>query len=195
MGGKGNFDNPDRVFVRPITGEYNLSEELRRLRSRPRVRKGAEIEFYGGPQHFNKDYVEPKDGIAQTLHIHLEEIAPGGRSAKHGHVNEAVFYILDGIGVEVHDGIHYEWESGDVAIVHNNCVHQHFNRSPDRPARALVMKTKPQYLFMNMLFQKTVQQIPSQPAPGAEGFVPRLDPQASDHEPAHEVAHETQPAR
>ena len=111
MGGKGNFDNPDRVFVRPITGEYNLSEELRRLRSRPRVRKGAEIEFYGGPQHFNKDYVEPKDGIGQTLHIHLEEIAPGGRSEKHGHVNEAVFYILDGIGVEVHDGIHYEWEA------------------------------------------------------------------------------------
>ncbi len=109
-------------------------------------------------------------------------------------MNEAVFYILDGIGVEVHDGIQYEWESGDVAIVHNNCVHQHFNRSPDKPARALVMKTKPQYLFMNMLFQKTVLQIPSAPAPGAEGFVPRLDAQTADHDTAHELAHQTQPA-
>jgi quercetin dioxygenase-like cupin family protein len=186
--GKGNFDNPDRIFVRAIQGEYNLSEELRRLRSRPRVRKGAEIEFYGGPQHYNKDYMEPKDGLGQTLHIHLEEIAPGGRSAKHGHVNEAVFYILDGIGAEVHDGIRYEWEGGDIAIVHNNCVHQHFNRSPDKPARALVMKTKPQYLFMNMLFQKTIVQIPSEPSPGAEGFVPRLDAQVADH--AHDHAHD-----
>jgi quercetin dioxygenase-like cupin family protein len=188
--GKGNFDNPDRVFVRAIQGEYNLSEELRRLRSRPRVRKGAEIEFYGGPQHYNKDYMEPKDGLGQTLHIHLEEIAPGGRSAKHGHVNEAVFYILDGIGAEVHDGIRYEWEGGDIAIVHNNCVHQHFNRSPDKPARALVMKTKPQYLFMNMLFQKTIVPIPNDPSPGAEGFVPRLDAQTSDHDHEHEHVHE-----
>jgi quercetin dioxygenase-like cupin family protein len=185
---KGNFDNPERIFVRAIQGDYNLAEELRRLRSQPRVRKGAEIEFYGGPQHYNKDYVEPKDGIAQTLHIHLEEIAPGGVSAKHGHVNEAVFYILDGEGAEVHDGIRYEWEGGDVAIVHNNCVHQHFNRSPDKPARALVMKTKPMYLFMNMLFQKTIVPIPTAPSPGAEGFVPRLDAQTADHD-HHEHLH------
>jgi quercetin dioxygenase-like cupin family protein len=188
--GKGNFDNPNRIFVRGIQGEYNLTEELRRLRSRPRVRKGGDLEFDGGPQHYNKDYLEPKDGLGQTLHIHLEEIAPGSRSAKHGHVNDAVFYILDGEGSEVHDGVTYDWEAGDVAIVHNNCVHQHFNRSADKPARALVMKTKPMYLFMNMLFQKTIIPIPTEPAPGAEGFVPRPDAQIGDHDDTHEHAHE-----
>ena len=30
----------DRVFVRAIAGQYNLKEELARLRSLPRVRKG-----------------------------------------------------------------------------------------------------------------------------------------------------------
>jgi quercetin dioxygenase-like cupin family protein len=80
----------------------------------------------------------------------------GGKSQKHGHVNEAAFYILDGQGAEIHDGMRYEWAAGDAAIVHNNCVHQHFNRNPDRPARALVMKTKPMYPFMNMLFQQMV---------------------------------------
>jgi len=39
--------------------------------------------------------------------------------------------------------VRYDWQAGDVAIVHNNCVHQHFNASPDKPARALVIKTKP----------------------------------------------------
>src|SRR3984885_978503 len=146
----------DRVFVRPVAGEYNLTQELARLRSLPRVLKGRERPFHSGPQQFSKHYMEPKDGLGQTLHIHLEEYSPGGKSQKHGHVNEAVFYILDGEGAEEHDGIRYEWEAGDAAIVHNNCVHQHFNRSPDKPARALVLKTKPMFLFMNMLFQKTI---------------------------------------
>ena len=164
----------DRVFVRAITGEYNLKEELRQLRARPRVRKGAEIEFTGGPQHWNMDYISPGVGLGQTLHIHLQEYAPGGFSNKHGHVNEAVFYILDGEGVEEHDGINYEWEAGDIVIVHNNCVHQHSNRSQTKPARTLVMKTKPMYMFMNMLFQKRIKSSADTP-PTGEVHVPRRD--------------------
>jgi gentisate 1,2-dioxygenase len=160
----------DRVFVRGVQGQYSLKEELARLRSMPRVRKGAELTFIDGPQTYSRHYVEPKDGITQTFHLHLEEYAPGGKSQKHGHVNEAAFYILDGDGYEVHDGVRYDWTAGDVAIVHNNCVHQHFNASATRPARALVIKTKPMYMFMNMLFQKLVEPRPTTPASGAEGF-------------------------
>ncbi|HEY4073220.1 MAG TPA: cupin domain-containing protein [Herbaspirillum sp.] len=163
----------DRTFVRAIAGPYNLSDELTRLRSMPRVRKAKDIKFVDGPQTYSRHYVEPKDGISQLFHIHLEEYAPGGKSQKHGHVNEAAFYILDGDGYEIHDGIRYDWTAGDVAIVHNNCVHQHFNASNTKPARALVLKTKPMYLFMNMLFQKEVEPRVRQPAPGGEGFVER----------------------
>jgi gentisate 1,2-dioxygenase len=160
----------DRVFVRGMQGQYSLREELARLRAMPRVIKGRAMKFVDGPQSFSKHFVEPVDGLTQTLHVHLEEYAPGGRTQKHGHVNEAAFYILDGKGYEVHDGVRYDWQAGDVAIVHNNCVHQHFNASPDKPARALVIKTKPMYMFMNMLFQKLVEPRPAEPAPGAEGY-------------------------
>ena len=27
--------------------------------------------------------------------------------------------------------------AGDIAIVHNNCVHQHFNADPERPVRLI----------------------------------------------------------
>jgi gentisate 1,2-dioxygenase len=162
--------NKNRVFVRAIQGQYNLTEELARLRALPRVRKGSELKFSDGPQAYSRHYVEPKDGITQTFHLHLEEYGPGGKSQKHGHVNEAAFYILDGEGYEVHDGVRYDWKAGDIAIVHNNCVHQHFNASDTKPARALVIKTKPMYLFMNMLFQKQVESRQTQPAPGAEDF-------------------------
>jgi quercetin dioxygenase-like cupin family protein len=163
----------DRVFVRGIQGQYSLKDELQRLRDMPRVRRAKDIRFRDGPQTWSRHYVEPKDGITQTFHLHLEEYGPGGRSQKHGHVNEAAFYILDGEGYEVHDGVRYDWKAGDVAIVHNNCVHQHFNASGTKPARALVIKTKPMYMFMNMLFQHTVEPRPSEPAPGGEAFQAR----------------------
>jgi quercetin dioxygenase-like cupin family protein len=165
--------NKNRVFVRPIAGAYNLRDELTRLRSMPRVVKGSTKKFNKGVQSFSKHFVEPKDGITQTFHIHLEEYAPGGRTSQHGHVNEAAFYILDGTGYEIHDGIRYDWSAGDVAIVHNNCVHQHFNADPLKPARALVLKPKPMMLFMNMLFQFVVKQRPTEPAPGGVGYEPR----------------------
>ena len=62
----------NRVFVRAITGHYKLKDELARLRALPRVRKGNQIKFIDGPQAYSRHYVEPEDGITQTLHIHLE---------------------------------------------------------------------------------------------------------------------------
>jgi mannose-6-phosphate isomerase-like protein (cupin superfamily) len=184
------YNSSDRTFVRAIQGEYNLTQELERLRARPRVVRGRDLEYFNGPHVFGKHYLEPKDGLGQTLHVHLQEYAPGATSQKHGHVNEAVFYILDGEGAEVHDGIEYDWEAGDVVIVHNNCVHQHFNRSTEAPARTLVMKTKPMYLFMNMLFQRSIKKQSRDVHPNAVGFVPREDhhyfPDADhDHDHVH----------
>jgi len=69
--------------------------------------------------------------------------------------------------------VRYDWEAGDVAIVHNNCVHQHFNADSHKPARALVIKTKPMYMFMNMLFQKTVEPRPTEPTPEGAEFMAR----------------------
>ena len=171
----------DRIFVRSIQGAYNLTEELERLRSMPRVKKAKEIKFVDGPQAYSRHYMQPKDGVTQLFHIHLEEYGPGGKSQKHGHVNEAAFYILDGDGYEIHDGIRYDWTAGDVAIVHNNCVHQHFNASDTKPARALVLKTKPMFLFMNMLFQKQVEPRSADPAPGGENFVVREEEEEVNH--------------
>ena len=174
MGKESHYSSKkDRVFVRGIAGKYSLTDELTRLRSMPRVIKGKDLLFNDGPQSFSKHFIEPVDGLTQTLHIHLEEYGPGGRNQKHGHVNEAAFYILDGKGYEIHDGIRYDWSAGDIAIVHMNCVHQHFNADPVKPARALVIKPKPMILFMNMLFQKSVIPRPTEPTPEGQGFVPR----------------------
>jgi quercetin dioxygenase-like cupin family protein len=192
MGNASHYDNSrPRMFVRGISGEYNLKTELARLRSMPRVVKSTQLNFTAGPQAFSKHFMEPEDGLGQTLHIHLEEYAPGGHSQMHGHVNEAVFYILDGAGFEIHDGKRWEWKAGDVVVVPNNCVHQHNNGNPHKPARALVIKTKPMYMFMNMLFQKRVTERPTTPTPTQGDFVPREDHDEDDaHAHSHSHSHD-----
>jgi hypothetical protein len=83
----------------------------------------------------------------------------------------------------VHDGVRYDWKAGDVAIVHMNCVHQHFNASTEKPARALVLKPKPLIMFMNMLFQQTVIPRPKEAAcPAGEGYQPRNNETNHNHE-------------
>ena len=160
----------DRIFVRAIQGQYSLKEELARLRAMPRVRKGKEHQVRRRPADLQPPLRRAEGRHHADVPSAPRGIRPGGKSQKHGHVNEAAFYILDGKGYEIHDGVRYDWQAGDVAIVHNNCVHQHFNASPDKPARALVIKTKPMFMFMNMLFQQLVEPRPTTPAPGAENF-------------------------
>ena len=70
------------------------------------MRKGTELKFSDGPQAFSRHYVEPKDGITQTFHLHLEEYGPGGKSQKHGHVNEAASILTrwkGKLGIEATD--------------------------------------------------------------------------------------------
>lgn len=167
-----------RPFVRGLSSfTFNLREELRRLRKVPRVIKGKDLKLKGGPQYFNVNILAPKEKASQVLSAHFAVFAPGGKSQKHGHMNEAMFYILDGKGHEIHDGVRYDWEAGDVVVVRNSCVHQHFNDDPNRPARAIVIKSKPLYLFMNLVMQEVVEEQPKEPVPGHDDFEPTYFPE------------------
>jgi len=160
-----------RIFVREVAGKY--AELYQELLEQPRVYKSKEMPFKGGPTIFGKKVVNPqKVPTIQAIEGHLEVIAPGSYGQKHGHMNSAVFYILDGKGYDVHDGVRYDWAAGDACIVEDACVHQHFNADPKRPARILVMKAKPLFIFFNLMFQKNVTYPPSEPLPGFEDFQP-----------------------
>ena len=160
-----------RVFVRELAGKYD--EIYRQLLEQPRVYKTKEMSFKGGPALFSKTPINPQSAmITQAIETHLDVLAPGMYGQKHGHMNSAVFYILDGKGYDVHDGVRYDWEPGDACIVQNGCVHQHFNADTTRPARYVVFKGKPLFLFFHMMFQRMVDYPPKEPLPGWEDFQP-----------------------
>lgn len=166
-----------RTFLRGITSEtYTLDEFRRRQRAVPRVRKyGTRTQsgHSGGSEHDSAWWVVgPGDDpfVTQTLEAHFVEIAPGQSNQGHGHQNEAAFYIIDGTGYEIHDDQRYEWATGDLVIVHADCVHRHWNLSETKPFQAIVMKAKTAYMYMGLM-----QQGKGGPIQNPEAFSDRVD--------------------
>ena len=163
-----------RVFVRALEGTYgNLVKELF---GQPRVYKSRDMQWKGGPSFYGKKVINPQSAkIAQSIETHIEVFAPGGYGQKHGHMNSAVFYVLKGKGHDVHDGRRMDWEAGDALLVENACVHQHFSDEPDDESIVLVMKAKPLFLFMHMLFQRVVDYPPKVGDEKQMAYVPPAD--------------------
>ena len=162
-----------RTFVRALEGTYG--EVYKSLYAQPRVYPHANWEWKGGPQMYGKTQINPQSvEIAQSIECHLNVFSPHGYGQKHGHMNSAVFYILHCTGHDVHDGISYPYEAGDACIVENGCVHQHLNDGDDQMA-VLVMKAKPLFLLMHMIFQKMVDYTPKEASKGGENYSPPAD--------------------
>lgn len=160
-----------RTFVRALEGTY--SEMKEELYSQPRVIRTVDMKWKGGPQSFGKKVINPQAcKLAQSIETHVDVYAPGGYGQTHGHMNSAVFFVLKGKGHDIHDGRRLDWEAGDALIVENACVHQHLSDDHDDETIVLIMKAKPLFLFMHMVFQKMVEWPPTEPVPGKENYQP-----------------------
>jgi quercetin dioxygenase-like cupin family protein len=169
-----------RVFLRGITSEkYGLGELRRQVLAAPRVR-GDEVVVddasvaHSGDSKDSRTWwrIGPGDDpfLMQTLQVHFVELPPGKANHGHGHQNEAVFYILEGRGYEIHDGQRYDWEKGNLVVVHTDCVHRHFNASDTERAVALVVKAKALWMYLGL-----IQQGRSGPVEDEDRYGPRED--------------------
>ncbi len=145
-----------RVFLRGMTSEtYGLGELRRRQLAAPRVRDDSVVVddakvAHSGDSAESRTWwrIGPGDDpfLTQTLQVHFVELPPRSSNHGHGHQNEAVFFILEGAGYEIHDDQRYDWSADDLVIVHTDSVHRHFNPF-DRRALALVMKAKSTWML------------------------------------------------
>jgi gentisate 1,2-dioxygenase len=163
-----------RTFVRALEGTY--SHLTKELLDQPRVYSARSTPWKGGPVVYGKHIISPgATKITQSIETHIEAYGPGGYGQKHGHLNSAVFFVLKGRGHDVHDGRRIEWKAGEVMLVENGCVHQHFNDDPDREAILLVFKAKPLFLFMHLLYQKMISYPPTELAANHQDWAPPTD--------------------
>lgn len=169
-----------RVFLRGIVSDkYGLGAIRRAQLTAPRVRgegivvDDARVGHEGGSKDSRTWWrLGPGDEpfLTQTLQIHFVELPPGTSNDGHGHQNEAVFYILEGRGFEIHDDQRYDWEQGDLVAVHTDSVHRHFNASETERAVALVMKAKSMWMYFGL-----IQQGKSGPIDNEDDYGPRED--------------------
>lgn len=154
-----------RRFLRAVESQtYSLTEQRRqRLDSINRVIRKPYPAFDEGGKVKEKGILDPADEpfLTQSLHAHYVALPPGARDKGHGHQNEAFFYILEGRGFEMHDGVRYDWDTGDGVVVHNDSVHWHNNLDPDKPAVALIMKPKPLWIYLGLHQQGPIGNAPS----------------------------------
>jgi quercetin dioxygenase-like cupin family protein len=151
-----------RVFVRGMSSEqYGLKEFRRAQLAAPRVRNDdfvaddAQVGHSGDSEDSRTWWrVGPGDDpfLTQNIQVHFVEIPPGKANHGHGHQNEAVFYILQGSGYEIHDDQTYRWSKDDLVVVHTDSVHKHYNDG-DETAKALVMKAKSTWMYFNLIQQ------------------------------------------
>ncbi|MCZ6481735.1 MAG: cupin domain-containing protein [Alphaproteobacteria bacterium] len=161
-----------RTFVRALEGTYG--EVYKSLYEQPRVYRSPEMKWKGGPWLWGKKVINPQSAqVAQSIEVHLSVYSPGTEGGqKHGHMNSAVFVIIKGKGYDVHDGQLLTYEAGDAMICENACVHQHNNAQDDEEMLVLVIKAKPLFLFMHMIFQKNVDMPPNEIIKGYEDYQP-----------------------
>ena len=105
-----------------------------------------------------------------SVDVYQQEIAVGGRSAKHWHMADEVVYVMSGRGHSLHWDVEAEiaekyyarvatkpsrWDfgPGDVLYVPQNTVHQHFN---DDPAEPLVFLSAQNRVFKHLGYDNVI---------------------------------------
>ena len=161
----GNSGEHRLRFATPTDGDIAgvIAEKLERFRTMDRVMRKADLAQHDGDRFVNQVLTTPDNSPMCTIVSCIEFIPPGGRSNKHGHMNDALFYILSGVGYDVHNGRRADWRAGDVVYVPPGVVHQHFNASTSEPVEALVLNPKLIYLDANLVYQHVLERPYSPP--------------------------------
>lgn len=108
------------------------------------VLSGDELPWEETRQGKLKWFLHPakEETVIKNLLVWEQEIPPGGQSGKQHLPGGIVHYVVEGIGYSIIDGVRYDWKEGDgigLPLLPEGVVCQHFNRSPDRPARFLAV--------------------------------------------------------
>lgn len=117
------------------------AQEAQKVASLPRVLRPLDTPWTLGMQAFHRQWIgnAPSDRLTRapmrTMGVMEQILDTGMRGGRHRHVNEAIFYIMEGDGYEIHDGKRYDWLAGDIMTVPSYCDHQHFNPNPRQKAR------------------------------------------------------------
>lgn len=132
-------------------------EEYKRRKG---IVKAEEMPWENSPDGKIKHVINEKLNVTEcALDIYMQFLDGGGRSGKHKHISEEVFFVLEGQGYDLHWDVDFhleddytwvwsdepqriEWKEGDFVYIPPYSTHQHFNSDPNKPARLLITTSR-----------------------------------------------------
>ena len=130
------------AFTRGI--HYVRAAEKSRRRATKRAIRARELRWEDNVHGKSAYIVDSVTGFAsRNLAMFIREIPPGAATGTHHHNFEAVAYVLDGRGHDVHDGRVVRWRTGDGLYIPPMVSHQHVNDDPAESAWLLFIANWP----------------------------------------------------
>jgi uncharacterized RmlC-like cupin family protein len=123
---------------------YVRAAEQSRRRATKRAIRARELRWEDNVHGKSAYIVDSVTGFAsKNLAMFVREIPPEAATGTHHHNFEAVAYVLDGRGHDVHDGQVVRWRTGDGLYIPPMVSHQHVNDDPVESAWLLFIANWP----------------------------------------------------
>src|SRR5438034_123128 len=91
------------------------------------------------------EYTHPQTGRAllPTMACWIQMIRPGRRLKAHRHTGSAVYYVVEGQGETIIDGLLFAWSKGDILVLPSWALHEHANLSTREAAILFSIQDRP----------------------------------------------------
>jgi len=91
------------------------------------------------------EYTHPQTGgaLLPTMGCWVQMLRPGARLKAHRHTGSAVYYVVQGQGESIIDGVRFAWGQGDIITLPSWALHEHANLSPRDPAILFSIQDRP----------------------------------------------------
>jgi gentisate 1,2-dioxygenase len=91
------------------------------------------------------EYTHPQTGRAllPTMACWIQMLPPGAQLRAHRHTGSAVYYVAQGAGETIIDGVRFVWGRGDIITLPPWALHEHANRSSRDPAVLFSIQDRP----------------------------------------------------
>jgi gentisate 1,2-dioxygenase len=122
---------------------------------RPKVLRSGDTPWRLTPDGRIRELAGPNVALRiNSLTAYMQEVAPGGRSARHWHMADELVYVKSGRGHDLHWEVEadiadryyariaeqptrWDWQATNLVYIPPNTVHQHFNDDPSETALLL----------------------------------------------------------
>jgi gentisate 1,2-dioxygenase len=91
------------------------------------------------------EYTHPQTGgaLLPTMSCWIQMLRPGARLKAHRHTGSAVYYVVEGTGETIIDGVRFAWGRGDVITLPSWALHEHANSSSRDAAILFSIQDRP----------------------------------------------------